>query len=112
MIDSEIENFHLQLLQMREDLLQIEETSKQGGKTVELDQAKVGRLSRMDAMQSQQIALETERRRKLQLHKIGVTLKRIESDDYGYCLTCGEEIDIRRLKADPTNSKCIVCADL
>jgi len=110
--DSEIEKFRFQLLQVREDLLQIEVASKQSGETVELDQAKVGRISRMDAMQAQQMALETGRRRKLHLQKIESALRRIDSDNFGYCLTCDEEIDSRRLKVDPTNSKCIVCADL
>lgn len=111
MNDSDLENFQQQLLQMRSDLEQIEQESKEGGGTVELDQAKVGRLSRMDAMQQQQMALESERRRKLQLQKIQAALQRIKSDDYGYCFVCGEEIAIKRLQADPTHTRCINCAE-
>ena len=65
----------------------------------------------MDAMQAQQMALEADRRRKEQLIRIGEALRRIESGDYGYCLECGNEIDVRRLAVDPSNSLCIVCAD-
>ena len=111
MEESELEQFRQQLLQLRSDLERIERESKENGETVELDQAKVGRLSRMDAMQVQQMALETERRRKQQLQKIEAALNRIEKDDFGYCLVCGEDIDVRRLKADPAHTRCIQCAE-
>ncbi|MFK5892025.1 MAG: TraR/DksA C4-type zinc finger protein, partial [Pseudomonadota bacterium] len=62
-------------------------------------------------MQIQQMALEASRRRQLQLNKIEITLKRMETDDYGYCFDCDEEIDVRRLLIDPTNTHCIQCAD-
>ena len=107
----ELEQFRQQLLQIRTDLEQIEQESKDSGDTVELDQTKVGRLSRMDAMQAQQMALESERRRKFQLQKIEAALKRIEEEEYGYCFVCGEDIAIQRLKADPTHTKCINCAE-
>ena len=78
---------------------------------MELDQASVGRLSRMDAMQSQQMAQELARRRQQQLVRIEGALRRIESGDYGYCSVCDEEIDVRRLTLDPTNTRCVKCAD-
>ena len=111
MENSEQEQFRQQLLHLRAELEKIEQESKDSGDTVELDQTKVGRLSRMDAMQAQQMALESERRRKLQLQKIEASLKRIENDDYGYCFVCGEDIAMQRLKADPTHTKCINCAE-
>ena len=111
MQEPELESFRTQLLQLRKDLEQIEQESKDQGDTVELDQSCVGRLSRMDAMQSQQMALETERRRQLQLNKIAGALVRIDSGDFGYCSVCDDEIKIIRLKADPTNTKCINCAE-
>ena len=111
MENSDLEQFRQQLLQMRSDLEQIELESRQNTETVELDQCKVGRLSRMDALQGQQMALESERRRKLQLQKIEAALVRFDNDDFGYCFECGEEIAVRRLQADPTHTKCINCAE-
>ncbi len=99
------------LLRLRSELQAIEETLKDTSDPVELDQTRVGRLSRMDAMQSQQMALETVRRRKENLVKIDAALRRIESDDYGCCYVCGEEIDIRRLFVDPTSTRCMECVD-
>lgn len=107
----ELEKLKLLLLKTQLELQAQEIEFTGNGKPVTLDQSKVGRLSRMDAMQIQEMALETSRRRQQQLAKIAITLKRIDSDDYGYCLNCDEEIDIRRLLVDPTNSYCIKCAD-
>jgi DnaK suppressor protein len=111
MNDAEIDRYRVALLQLKAELLALEEASRASGETVELDQARIGRLSRMDAMQGQQMALETGRRRKLQLKKIEGALRRIESGDYGDCFVCGEEIDERRLAVDPTVSRCMECVD-
>ncbi len=99
------------LLKMKSDLQEQEKASKETGKPVELDQTKVGRISRMDAMQAQQMALDASRRRKLQLVKVENAFQRINSGEYGYCLGCDEDIDIRRLMIDPTNTHCIKCAE-
>lgn len=111
MEQSELEQFRKQLLQMRSALQQIEQESRENTETVELDQCRVGRLSRMDALQQQQMAFESERRRKLQLQKIEAALNRIDNDDFGYCFVCGEDIAMKRLQADPTHTKCIDCAE-
>ena len=111
MTEIEIEKIRNNLLHLRSELQAIEETLKATSAPVELDQTRVGRLSRMDAMQSQQMALETVRRRKENLVKIEAALRRIESDDYGCCFVCGEEIDVRRLLVDPTSTRCMECVD-
>jgi RNA polymerase-binding transcription factor DksA len=41
---------------------------------------------------------------------IRVTLRRIESGDYGVCARCGKPIDQKRLDAVPTADACIHCA--
>ena len=111
MNEVEIEQIREKLLQMRSEIRQMEKTYHETSATVELDQARVGRLSRMDAMQSQQMALETTRRRQHQILQIAAALRRIESGEYGYCLECDEEIDSRRLFINPANTRCIKCAD-
>ena len=111
MEDAEIEQFKATLLRLRTELQDMEETSKEAGKPVELDQASVGRLSRMDAMQAQQMAQASERRRQQQLLRIEAALRRIEAGEYGYCFVCGEEIDVRRLSVDPGTTRCIHCVE-
>lgn len=111
MNESDIERFKQKLILQRTEIQDLETTLKESSQTVILDQSKVGRLSRMDAMQGQQMALEASRRRQLQLSNITRALHRIEIGEYGYCVQCGEEIDSRRLDFDPANSHCIECAE-
>lgn len=77
---------------------------------VELDQAKVGRLSRMDAMQAQAMAQASAGRREQMLRRIDAALIRIDNDDYGNCQECDEPINPKRLEFDPTVTLCITCA--
>lgn len=96
---------------MRTELLRLEAASEDGRKPVVLDQTTVGRLSRMDAMQAQAMALETGRRRKAELGRIEAALTRVADGDYGLCVNCGEEIGAKRLELDPTIPICIDCAE-
>ena len=107
----QLDTFHNALLSLKEELEELSDTGKQASSTVVLDQSKVGRLSRMDAMQAQQMAQETERRRQLQLQKIETAMNRIENGDYGYCFVCGEDIGEARLKFDPASTRCIKCVE-
>jgi DnaK suppressor protein len=92
------------------DLRAEAEASKEGTAPVELDQARLGRLSRMDEMQQQAMALELNRRRDIQLQRIEGALQRIESGTYGLCLTCHDAIEPKRLTFDPTVFLCLECA--
>ncbi len=111
MEDAEIENIRQKLIRLESELRDLEKTSKATTQTVELDQASIGRLSRMDAMQAQQLALETARRRQRELVQIEGALRRIESGAYGFCVVCGEEIDVRRLSVAPTSMRCVTCVE-
>ena len=70
----------------------------------------MGRLSRMDALQSQAMLKESDRRRTQELNLIAAALQRIDDDDYGFCLECGELIAMPRLEYNPAVSCCIACA--
>jgi len=78
-------------------------------KPVELDQTSVGRLSRMDAMQVQAMAQETERRRHIDLQRAQSALERLAAGNYGFCLVCDEEIPRKRLEFDPAVTTCVDC---
>jgi len=106
-----MEQFRRQLVAMKADLRAQEQSDQQAQQPVELDQARVGRLSRMDALQGQQMLQEVARRRQAKLQGIEGALRRIESGDYGDCFICGKVIDPRRLAVDPTNTRCIGCVE-
>jgi DnaK suppressor protein len=104
------EDYRKLLLERREAIEAGRDARQKDAQPVELDQACVGRLSRMDAMQQQAMSQESVRRAELELKKITAALNRIDSGDYGYCLKCGEEIAEGRLRVDPTTPVCIDCA--
>ena len=105
------EKFKGLLLARAEDIRATLAEAKSSSSAVELDQTRVGRLSRMDAMERQAMAKATLARRELELKRIDAALGRISADDYGYCHDCGEDIPEKRLMADPTALTCAVCRD-
>ncbi len=98
------------LIARREELEQLSQNSAEARETVTLDQASVGRLSRMDAIQQQAMAQATERQRSVEISRIENALKRLDEDEYGFCVECGEDISIKRLEIDPAATHCIKCA--
>ncbi len=110
MTKDELAAMELKLSVMHLDLQEMEREFSAQANPVELDQAKVGRLSRMDAMQGQQMAMEATRRRQRQLLLVEAAQRRINTGEYGRCQECDEDIDIRRLQVDPACLLCIGCA--
>jgi len=97
------------LLKLREELQAMAATGEESAAVVELDQSKVGRLSRMDAMQAQAMAKASGQRREAMLRNIEAALNRIDEGDYGLCRDCDEPINPKRLEFDPTALRCIDC---
>lgn len=54
-------------------------------------------------------ARDSERRLVKEIEK---TLNKMEEDDFGFCESCGADINIRRLEADPTTKKTVECQEL
>ncbi len=94
----------------REEILACLSSGADAAKPVQLDQASVGRLSRMDAMQGQAMAIESQRRQQLQLRRIEACLGRIDDPSFGFCADCDEPIDLRRLMLNPVLTRCTQCA--
>ena len=106
----QLEAARARLLARREELEALAATAAESRRPVELDQSRVGRLSRMDALQDQAMALETERRRDNERRRIEAALRRLAEGEFGYCLGCGEVIEAKRLALDPTAPQCVDCA--
>jgi DnaK suppressor protein len=108
--EQDLQRFESLLLEKKAALITEGETGQQAEEIVELDQARVGRLSRMDALQAQAMSLETGRRRRQHLLEVDAAIERIRSGDYGDCFECGDIINPKRLAADPVVTLCIRCA--
>ncbi len=78
-------------------------------KTVELDQSAVGRLSRMDSLQSQGMAKGLRERELVGLALIQEALRRLDGGTYGVCTECGGEVAFERLLVFPESGTCAPC---
>ena len=107
--DIDVEALKIQLIERRDELNRLLTARRDHIKPV-LDQTTVGRLSRMDELRTQAMSIETERRRKDELHRIDAALSRVDEDDFGYCVTCGDEIEKKRIELDPAIPTCVGCA--
>tara|TARA_B100000676_G_scaffold99626_1_gene99474 strand:- start:1268 stop:1597 length:330 start_codon:yes stop_codon:yes gene_type:complete len=101
--------FRGKLLGMQADIEDDLNANKSASDVVELDTA-IGRLSRMDAMQGQQMALELRRRQEQQLQRINNALKRMDQGRYGLCGKCKKPITEERLELAPDVVMCVKCA--
>jgi len=108
----DVRAFKKRLTKMRREVDELSEVTEEARQPVVLDQTAVGRLSRMDALQSQAMQLETERRRNVEKMRIDSALQRINEVEFGYCVSCGNDIETKRLDNDPTVPTCFDCAEM
>ena len=93
-------------------LLEIEDylsKSEDAAEAVSPDKS-LGRLSRMEAMQDQQLVLEVRRRQKRRKAEVFNAISRLEQDQYGQCIFCGIQIAEERLDTFPEVQTCMKCA--
>jgi len=94
-----------QKIALKDLLVNNEDTSK----PVQLDQQALGRVSRIDAIQQQKMAIANRTNQELTLMQIGKALRKIQEDDYGYCQECDKCIPYERLLIKPETNRCIQC---
>ncbi|RKF13203.1 molecular chaperone DnaK [Alginatibacterium sediminis] len=69
-------------------------------------------VDRANQEESQQLLLN-RRQHDLKLMKsLKDALRRIDSDDFGFCESCGDDISMPRLNARPESRYCIDCQDV
>ena len=90
-----------------EELLRI---SKEAAKPVDLDEP-IGRLTRMDAIQQQQMTKANRSAYERKLRQIEAALNSFDKDEYGFCRSCEEPIQFQRLKARPEAAFCLECQE-
>ena len=113
----ELSDAQLELLErtLREKLAEAEAflATKGEEQVVELDQARMGRISRMDAIVRQEIALKQRERTKQLRKELRAALFRLahEPEEFGICLECDEAIPIGRLLIKPAAEYCVRCQE-
>lgn len=104
-----------QVAHLRE-LLQARQTALAEGMAASVEEARpvdldlaIGRLSRVDAMQHQQMARARRERVVVHLQQVRSALARIDGATYGACIRCEEPIGAPRLEAKPEALLCRGC---
>ncbi len=69
----------------------------------------IGRLSRLESMQHQQIALAGKRRCEEERSRLHEAERRLLSGTFGRCLMCGDDIAEARLEIQPDAVSCVSC---
>jgi len=92
----------------KETVKQVEQLEK-SSRPVSLDES-IGRLSRMDAINQQNMALAGLESAKQRLAMLEAALVRLNDGEYGSCLLCKKPISWERLQAKPEALACIKCA--
>jgi DnaK suppressor protein len=85
-------------------------TTTRALKPVQLDQSAVGRLSRIDNLQTQGLTKGLQEREQAKLGQIAEALRRLEAGTYGCCVVCNEPIAFERLFIFPEAPNCSACA--
>lgn len=99
-------NIQARITEIEASLESLEETSK----PVEPD-VSLGRLTRMDAIQIQQMQEANLQVAKANIAKLKESLRKIDEETFGHCAYCKKMIGFERLKAIPETNMCIACAE-
>jgi DnaK suppressor protein len=97
--------------ELRRSLARLERSMKANGngRTPDLDQSAVGRLSRIEALQNQGMTQGLKDRDRLQLEQVLDALKRMDEGRFGFCTECRAPIRFERLLVFPETLNCAGC---
>jgi DnaK suppressor protein len=84
-------------------------TTEEAMRPVKLDQSAMGRLSRIDLLQSQGVTRNLQEREQVKLGQIAAAFQRLEAGTYGECVECGGAIPFERLQVFPETPICTGC---
>ena len=107
----EVSAIRRRLEALRGELDALLENTVESARPVDLEEP-IGRLSRVDAMQQQSMLAANRAAAMRRRQQVAAALRRIEEGEYGECGNCGEDIDPRRLEAQPEAPLCLACQSL
>lgn len=109
MSPEQVADLRARLEQTKAELENSGPSFQQAARSAKADKCAMDRSARMEALQSREMAAAAESHRRVRLSEIAAALQRMAADRYGYCAACGTEMDIRRLRSDPTATLCMDC---
>lgn len=101
-----IASIHQEIATLGKDIPALQELAK----PVAPDNA-IGRLTRMEAINSKSINEANLASAKARLARLEHALKMSDDPDFGLCMQCGESIPFKRLMVLPDSGLCVSCAE-
>lgn len=105
----EKEEFKKKLLNEIEETDRIVKEYEEVTKPISPDDA-IGRVSRMDAINNKSVAEAGLRNAKEKLKGLNRVYSQIDSDSFGKCLKCNQQIPFARILIRPQSVLCVRCA--
>lgn len=90
------------------EILDSLESTKEDTEAIAPD-VSIGRLSRLDSMQMQQMAMGMQRRQREEMTQLKEALQRIDRGRFGTCELCRKDIPMERLEFQPVATVCMDC---
>lgn len=109
MTDQEKETLKAAIEKKIADNQQAVKDLREATKPMGLDSA-IGRVSRMDYINNKSINEAELQKAEVKLKALERWLSLYETDQFGKCSRCGQEININRLLLMPESTRCIHCA--
>jgi len=100
-----------ELRRLRDALQHQIDSSADAASPVALDEP-IGRVSRIDAIAQQRMVQANRQASRGRLQQVDAALSRMDEDEYGECLECGEPVGFARLEVKPEATLCIACQSL
>lgn len=107
---TQLEEFREQLEQQREELL--EKILNTINHEIELSQDDMADdVDLANVLSDQNFNLRLRGRERRLIEKINHAIQRIEANEFGECVMCGEDIALKRLRVRPVTTMCIDCKE-
>jgi DnaK suppressor protein len=97
---------HAKLDELEITIIELKKATKPMG----LDNS-IGRVSRMDYINNKSVSEAGLRKAESDQHALKRWLELYDTDRFGRCVRCGNEINPKRLLLLPSSTKCIHCAN-
>ncbi|MFT5515399.1 MAG: DnaK suppressor protein [Rhodothermales bacterium] len=98
-----------ELIALADELRRQVDRPDDAASSVTVDNA-IGRLTRMEAVQAQQMGEAGRRRIRARLQSIEQAIAALDAGTYGICVRCGEAIPAGRMEFRPESRTCVTCA--
>jgi DnaK suppressor protein len=106
-----IEQFKKQLEQRQQELRKLMSRTQEDGRTADSEAAAPDIADRAASSYTKELLFSQHANERQLLNMVDMALGRIREGSFGECISCGNEINAKRLDAVPWTRYCIACQE-